>query len=53
MRYSAYAHSVMVYGIALWGNAVNSKNVFIIQKRIIRNIMSANPRDLCRGLLNI
>jgi hypothetical protein len=40
----------MVYGTAFWGNATSSKNVFIIKKRIIRNIMNANPRASCRGL---
>jgi hypothetical protein len=48
--YFAYAHSVIAYGIAFWGNATNSKNVFITQKRIIRNIMNVNPRASCRGL---
>jgi hypothetical protein len=30
--YFAYVHSVITYGIAFWGNATNSKNVFIIKK---------------------
>jgi hypothetical protein len=48
MIYFAYAHSVIAYGIAFWGNAINSKSVFIVQKRIIRSIMNANPRAICR-----
>jgi hypothetical protein len=48
--YFAYAHSIIAYGIAFWGNAINSKNVFIIQKRIIRNIMNVNSKASCRGL---
>jgi hypothetical protein len=27
----------------------SSKNVFLAQKRIIRNIMNANPKASCRG----
>jgi hypothetical protein len=48
--YFAYVHTVIAYGIAFWGNATNSKNVLIIQKRIIRNIMSVNAKASCRGL---
>jgi hypothetical protein len=47
--YFAYAHSVIAHGIAFWGNATNSKSVFIVQKGIIRSIMNANPRATCRG----
>jgi hypothetical protein len=50
MIYFAYAHSIIAYGIAFWGNATNSKGVFIVQKRIIRSIMSANPRASCREI---
>jgi hypothetical protein len=48
--YFAYVHSIITYGIAFWGNATNSKNVFIIQKRIIRNIMSVKVNTSCQGL---
>jgi hypothetical protein len=50
MIYFAYAHSIIAHGFAFWGNATNSKNVFIIQKRIIRNIMNVNSKASCRGL---
>jgi hypothetical protein len=30
--YLAYVHSIITYGIAFWGNATNSKYVFIVQK---------------------
>ena len=30
--YFAYLHSVISYGIIFWGNASNSKNVFLAQK---------------------
>jgi hypothetical protein len=32
--YFAYALSIIAYGIAFWGNATNSKNVFIIKKEL-------------------
>jgi hypothetical protein len=47
--YFAYVYSIITYGITFWGNTTNSKNVFIIQIRIIRNIMNANPKASCRG----
>jgi hypothetical protein len=28
--YFAYVHSIITYGVAFWGNATNSKNVFIV-----------------------
>jgi hypothetical protein len=49
--YFAYAHFVISYAIIFWGNARSSKNVFLAQKRIIRNIMNANPKASCRGFL--
>jgi hypothetical protein len=48
--YFAYVHSIITCGLAFWGNATNSKNAFIVQKRIIRNIMNVNPKASCRGL---
>jgi hypothetical protein len=48
--YFAYVHSIITYGLAFWGNATNSKNVFIVQKRIIRNILNVNPKASCWGL---
>jgi hypothetical protein len=46
MVYSAY----VAYGLHFWGNAVNSNNVFITQKRIIRILLDDSPRISCRGL---
>jgi hypothetical protein len=42
--YFAYVHSIITYGIVFWGNATNSKQVFVAQKRIIRNIMNTNSK---------
>jgi hypothetical protein len=45
--YFAYGHSVILHGIISQGNAPSSKNVFLTQKRIIRNIMNKNPKASC------
>jgi hypothetical protein len=48
--YFEYVHSVLMYGVPFWGNAINTNNVFIMQKRIIRVIFNVNPKMSCRGL---
>jgi hypothetical protein len=48
--YCAYVHFIITYGIVFWGNDTNSKQVFVAQKRIIRNIMNTNSKTSCRGL---
>ena len=48
--YFSYFHSILSYGIILWGNSAYSCNIFKIQKGIIRIIMNARNRDSCRQL---
>jgi hypothetical protein len=48
--YFAYVHSVIMYGLPFWGNAINTKSVFMMQKRIIRVIFNVNPKMSCREL---
>jgi hypothetical protein len=48
--YFVYVHSSITCEIVFWGNATNSKQVFVAQKRIIRNIMSTNSKTSCRAL---
>ena len=48
--YFAYFHSVASYGIILWGNSSYSMKIFTLQKRIIRIMMTAQPRISCRKL---
>ena len=48
--YYAYFHSVMEYGIAFWGDATDSKRIFLQQKKAIRIIMGSTPRTSCRKL---
>jgi hypothetical protein len=37
--YHAYFHSVIVYGLILWGTSTHSLNIFKLQKRIVRMLM--------------
>jgi hypothetical protein len=48
--YFSYVHSAISYGIIFWGNSSYSREVFIIQKRIVRIIMNANKKASCRQL---
>jgi hypothetical protein len=46
--YYAYVHPILSYGIIFWGNCSSAHNAFIMQKKIIRIITNAGPRDSCR-----
>lgn len=48
--YYAYIHSFMNYGVSLWGNSSQSKQIFILQKRAIRLICGVPSRTHCRPL---
>jgi hypothetical protein len=43
-------HSILSYGIIFWGNSSSSKDIFKIQKRIIRVITNSRRSDSCREL---
>jgi hypothetical protein len=43
-------HSTMKYGIIFWGNSSNSKKIFTLQKKIVRLMAGAKPRNSCRSL---
>jgi hypothetical protein len=43
--YHAYFHSVITYGLIFWGTSSHSKNIFKLQKRMVRILMEAKPRD--------
>jgi hypothetical protein len=48
MVYHAYFHSLMRYGIVFWGNSLEAKKIFLLQKRAIRIIMGMKHRESCR-----
>ena len=48
--YFAYFHSIMSYGILLWGAAADVDSIFILQKRAIRAIYDMGPRESLRDI---
>jgi hypothetical protein len=43
-------HSIMSYGIMLWGNSWHSSVIFKMQKRVIRILVGYGCREYCRQL---
>ena len=50
MIYFAYFHLAMEYGIIFWGDSVESKRIFLQQKRIFRIMTGSPSRATCRTL---
>lgn len=46
--YYSYFHSLMAYGLLLWGNAADSESIFILQKRAVRSIYNLNSKTSLR-----
>ncbi|CAH2211370.1 jg21981 [Pararge aegeria aegeria] len=46
--YFSYFHSIMSYGILLWGNAADISTIFVLQKRAVRSIYKMGPRESLR-----
>lgn len=46
--YFSYFHSIMSYGLLLWGSAADIESIFILQKRAVRAIYGLKPRDSLR-----
>jgi hypothetical protein len=51
--YHAYFHSLITYGLIFWGTSPYSTDIFKLQKRMIRILMEARPRDSCRKFFKI
>jgi Na+/glutamate symporter len=49
--YFAYFHSLMKYGIIIWGNSSDSKKVFTLHKKIIKIIAGTNLKLLVETYL--
>jgi hypothetical protein len=50
MLYSSYAHSIISYGIILWGASTNNIKIFRLQKNILRIMTKSNKAESCREL---
>jgi len=50
--YYSQFHSIILYGLMLWGNSTHSARVFRMQKRIIRIMTGNRSRDSCRKLFS-
>lgn len=48
--YFSYFHSIMSYGLLLWGSAADIQTIFVLQKRAIRFIYNLRPRDSLREM---
>jgi hypothetical protein len=48
--YFSYFHSLMTYGVIIWGNSSDSVQVFRMQKRVVRILTGSSCRDSCREL---
>jgi hypothetical protein len=48
--YFAHVHSIVSYGLIFLGSSTGANKVFILQKKIIRIISNAGPRDSCREI---
>lgn len=46
--YFSYFHSVMSYGILLWGHAADIDTIFVLQKRAVRAIYKMRSRESLR-----
>jgi len=48
--YCSYFHSIMTYGLMVWGNSPDSIKIFRLHKKIIRIMMGCKSRNSCRKL---
>lgn len=48
--YYAFFHSIMSYGIRLWGHSSNVHKILLLQKRAVRIVSGAGWLDHCRPL---
>ncbi|CAK1578681.1 unnamed protein product, partial [Parnassius mnemosyne] len=46
--YFSYFHSIISYGILLWGHTTDTEIIFVLQKRAIRAIYNLKPKESLR-----
>lgn len=46
--YFSYFHSIMSYGILIWGRAADIETIFVLQKRAVRSIYNMGSRESLR-----
>jgi hypothetical protein len=51
--YFSYFHSIMTYGMIVWGNSPFSIRIFKLQKRVIRIITKSRSTDSCREFMKL
>ena len=45
LGYYSYFHSILSYGMLLWGSAADINSILILQKRVVRSIYNLRARD--------
>jgi hypothetical protein len=48
--YFAHIHSIISYGIIIWGGSSCVNKLFVLQKKAIRIIMNSRSKESCRDL---
>jgi hypothetical protein len=48
--YFSHFHSLMTYGVILWGNSTDAGRVMRMQKRALRTMLGLNQRQSCKTL---
>lgn len=48
--YFAYIHSIIAYGIPFWGNSTKSREIFILQKKILKIIKQIPVRTCSKSI---
>lgn len=51
--YFSYFHSIMTYGLIMWGSAADIDSIFILQKRAIRAIYRMRARESLREIFPV
>lgn len=49
--YFAFFHSIISYGILLWGNCAQVHEILILQKKVVRIITDSDMREHCKPFI--